>query len=279
MNITSIYIRYLHLFFLFLLFSCATKESKDPKDPKDQDSTISNDGSRITNPTKTIFYQLHSINGFFAPAGSTYEYDAGSKLWCERPTAGELMAYSQDAGINDPSEIPDLSNYFERKTTDLLNSCLLTVTQSSDYNAINLSVGSLFIYVDTIPKGLKSFQIQELRRPLFNFPINGDMILDNGRNFQMSLGNTPKITYINDYGNYELHFEEIRKQKFAKVKAEKAYFHQSNNANTKQKMFVLKNQNVLVKEINNDFALVSITNARGQIISGWLLKAELEIPN
>jgi hypothetical protein len=226
---------------------------------------------------KTDYYQLSNIQGFFAPSGSTYEYDTKRKLWCERPTAGEMMSFANSEGVSDPNQIPDLSNYFDLKTTTLLNSGILSIQKNVDYYAINLSVGSLFIYIDTIPVGINSFKLQSLRKRLFNFDIDGDMILEDGRNYFMTLKPSPMISFENDYGTYELHFQKIKSQKIAKVRATKAYFYAENNLNSQQRMFVLKNQNVYVYEINGAFAFVSLVNSYGQVIKGWLRKIDLAL--
>jgi hypothetical protein len=103
------------------------------------------------------------------------------------------------------------------------------------------------------------------------------MILDDGRNYVMTLKPSPMISFENDYGTYELNFQKIKSQKIAKVSATKAYFYAENNLNSQQRMFVLKNQNVYVYEINGAFAFVSLVNSYGQVIKGWLRKIDLAL--
>lgn len=261
--------------FSLILISClnTSRQKQKPFEPPKK-------GIKLTPPTasiKTDYYQLINIHGFFAPSGSTYEYDTKRKLWCERPTAGEIMSFVNNEGGSDPNQIPDLSNYFDIKTTTLLNSSILSIQKNEDYYAINLSVGSLFIYIDTIPVGIKSFKLQSLRKRLFNFDINGDMILDDGRNYVMNLKPSPMISFENDYGNYELHFQKINEQKIVKVRTTKAYFYAEKNLNSQQRMFILKNQNVYVYKITGDFAYVSLVNSNGQVIKGWLKKIDLAL--
>ena len=184
------------------------------------DSSNKSSSSNKIDSTTTEKFQLVAINGQFPPAGAVYEYDDKKSEWCNRPTAADLTAYATQNKIEDPEKIPDLSDYFGEKTTKLLNSCYITI--STKGNLVNFMLyyngNSVYEYSVNnagIPNnGSKEVRVDKINNfDLSPDPDPGSMILSDGKNYVITIGKEPTISFSNESGNYSLAFKKIMPDK------------------------------------------------------------------
>jgi hypothetical protein len=160
-------------------------------------------------------FQLVSIDGQFAPHGAVYEFDEIKGLWCERPMAADIMAYMAQNNIEgeDLSNLPDLSNFFERQTTERLNSCRISIITTGNlinylltYNGKNICEGS-FDKSDLINNNSKEINFKSLKN--FELDAEGSMDLSGGNTYSIIIGKDPSISFSNEIGNYGLSFKAM----------------------------------------------------------------------
>jgi hypothetical protein len=225
--------------------------------------------------TKTEHFRLSSISGTFSPHGGFYDYDASKKKWCERPMGADIFAYEAQNNIDDPGKVPDLSNYFDEKISNMINTNILSIVTRENNKIISLRFGGNLIFEDSVNLQTMSVKIS---KPLKNFigEIPGSMDLSEGRDYTISI-KSPSIKYSNEIGEYELNFSKVTTEDISIVLTEKAYFHKESSIETKGKGYVVKGQNVLIEKLSEKFAYVKFVNSKGSITRGWLLKSDLSI--
>jgi len=269
----------MRIFIVIILFTllqngCSNNSKKEQGSLIEKDS-IDTNGPIKKKITKTEHFRLSSILGTFPPHGGVYEYDAKQKIWCERPMAADMLAYASQNNIDDPRKVPDLSDYFDEKTSNMINTCILSIETLENKKIISLRFGGNLIFEDSVNLQTMSVKIS---KPLKNFigEIPGSMVLSDGRDYTISI-NSPSIKYSNEWGKYDLNFTKISTENISLVLTEKAYFHKESSKETKEKGFIVKGQNVLVEKLSDNFAYVKFVNSKGSITRGWLLKSDLSI--
>ncbi len=262
------------MLFTLLLNGCSSNSKEG------QDSALNKDSLNNKEPTKkeirkTEHFKLFSISGTFFPHGGWYEYDSIQKKWCERPMAADMLAYEAQNNIDDPEKVPDLSNYFDERTSNMINTCILSIETRENNKIISLRFGGNLIFEDSVTLEKISVKIP---KSLNNFigEIPGSMDLSEGRDYTISI-NPPSINYSNEVGDYELNFSKVSTENISIVLTEKAYFHKEPSIETKQKGYIVGGQNVFIEKSSDKFAYVKFINSKGIITRGWLLKSDLSI--
>lgn len=224
---------------------------------------------------KTEHFRLFSITGICAPHGGYYEYDSKKKNWCERSMMADINAYAHQNNINDIDKIPDLSYYFEKSISNMLNSCMLSIITRKETKIISLRFGGNLLFEDTLALSKTSVKIP---KSLNNFldDIPGSMDLSDGRDFRILI-NQLALKFSNDFGNYELNFSKIPIKNIAIVMTKKAFFHKEPSAETIEKGYIVRGQNVVIEKSNDTFVLVKFINSKGIVRKGWVLKSDLSI--
>jgi hypothetical protein len=183
------------------------------------DQVSSNNNSKTPEKPKEVIqineYQLAEISGQFPPRGGFLQYDKKKKKWCSRPSAGDIMSYTTVMELKDPSDIPDLSDYFDQSTTNKLNSCKLLMKSQGNIQTITLYFQGNVIYKNSLElgpnkKGINNIKLPDLRKLNLNGIGEPHMMMENGRNYELHLDTSqPMIKFENEFGNYELRFERI----------------------------------------------------------------------
>jgi hypothetical protein len=183
------------------------------------DQVSSNNNSKTPEKPKEVIqineYQLAEISGQFPPRGGLLQFDKNKKKWCSRMSMGSMMSYAKVNEIEDFSDVPDLSDYFDQSTTNKLNSCKLLVKSQGNIQNITLYFQGNVIYRNSIELGANKKAINNIKLPdLRKLNLNGIgepyILLENGRNYELHLDTSqPIIKFENEFGNYELRFERI----------------------------------------------------------------------
>jgi hypothetical protein len=260
--------------FILLLNGCSNNLEEEQGSLVDKDSL--NNNELIKNKIiKTEHFRLNSIFGTFAPHGGLYEYDSKQKKWCERPMAADMLAYASQNNIEDSEKVEDLSDYFDEKTSNMINTCILSVETREKNKIIRLRFGGDLIFEDSVNLQTRSIKISKLLKNFIG-ETPGSMYLSEGSNYLISI-NQPSINYSNEVGDYELNFSKITTEKISIVTKEKAYFYQDPLIESKEKVYIVKTQNVFIEKFTDKFVYVKFINGEGIITRGWLLKSDLSL--
>ncbi len=202
-----------------MLSSCSNSNSNESSLINKKDSILNNESAFIVNQkaeTTIEEFQLVSIIGQFAPHGAVYEYDSIKRSWCERPMAADMLAHATQNNIKDPKKIPDLSSFFNNQTTKYLNSCHLSIKTKGDSIYLLLRYKEKIMYECSYfiqNENNKSKQIKIDRLPNLDISKDiageGSMDLSEGREFIITIGKNPLLSFSNDIGNYDLLFTKI----------------------------------------------------------------------
>ena len=262
------------ILFTLLLNGCSNNSKEEQGSSIEKDSLNKNEPKK-KEITKPEHFRLFSILGTFAPHGGLYEYDSIQKKWSERPMAANMLSYASQNNIDDPEKVPDLSNYFDEKISNMINTCILSIETRENNKIISLRFGGNLIFEDSVTLQTMSVKIS---KSLKNFigEIPGSMDLSEGRDYTISI-NPPSMKYSNDVGDYELNFSKVSTENISIVLTEKAYFHKEPSIETKEKGYIVIGQNVFIEKSSDKFAYVKFINGKGVITRGWLLKSDLSI--
>lgn len=257
-----------------LLHSCSQNSKEKESISINQDS-INNNDLNNKQINKIEYFKLASISGTFAPHGGVYEYDTIQKKWCERPMAADMLAYASQNNIDDPGKVPDLSYYFDENTSNMINTCFLSIETRKSDKIISIRFGGNLIFEDSVTLQTMNVKVSKSLKNLMG-EIPGSMDLSEGRDYWISI-NPPVMKYSNELGEYEFNFSKVTDENISIVLTEKAYFHKEPSLETKEKGFIVRGQNVFIEKFNDKFTYVKFINAKGLIRRGWLLKSDLSI--
>lgn len=172
------------------------------------------DQSRAEESGTATAYQLVAIEGHFMPSGGFYELDDRTGVWCETPSAADMMSYARINGIDDPNDVPDLRTFFDEESTRLFNSCILSVRENGDGVLLSLNYDGKMIYSTSVnksdipPGGNHEIRVKTIKN--FELPqADGSMLLENGGDYVISVGNEPAISFTNEWGEYFLKFRRV----------------------------------------------------------------------
>ena len=273
---------------VFSIISCGGSSSKESNSMYKTDS-VYNDSSTSINNIKDAMsienYRLISIYGSTGVKGAFYEYDTVKAMWCDRPMAADMMAYSRQNNTVNPEDIPDLSTYFDIQTTNRLNSCLISIAKDLDstYFVLKYRGNSIFEYSFANSKN-KSSKPKEINvNVLKNFDLtvdDGSMDLSFAKKFVISVGENPSISFSNENGSYDLTFANVKgvskATKTAMITSDRAFFYKEPNVSTKRKAYMVKGQTVSYDKVNGDFFYGFFINTQGNKTEGWMLKSDVD---
>lgn len=244
-----------------------------------------------TTPTvkKILSVEQYRLDNLFQQDVShttIYNYDATQNLWCEHPNAAAMMSYMKMNDIQNPDDIPDMIQYFDVKTTNDFNSCMIKVADYGDFKDISLHYKGNIVYENSLKVGdqsgkFQTFKVKKLNN--FNLPMTGSIDYSNGRNYTITIEDQKaKIVFSNEFGNYEMELLKIRKNNavvsaegMASVISDRAYFHSQPDFSTKRKAFVVTGEQVRYSKTSGAFVYVVFFNTAGTKTQGWLLKSDL----
>jgi hypothetical protein len=157
----------------------------------------------------------------------------------------------------------------------MINTCILSVETREKNKIIRLRFGGDLIFEDSVNLQTRSIKISKLLKNFIG-ETPGSMYLSEGSNYLISI-NQPSINYSNEVGDYELNFSKITTEKISIVTKEKAYFYQDPLIESKEKVYIVKTQNVFIEKFTDKFVYVKFINGEGIITRGWLLKSDLSL--
>lgn len=165
----------------------------------------------------SVVYQLVAIEGQIAPDGGFYELDDRTGIWCELPSAADMMAYATVNGIDNPNDVPDLRTFFDKESTRLFNSCSLSLRESGTVVLLSLNYNGQMIYSASVNKsdipagGNHEIRVKTIKG--FELPqADGSLLMENGGDYVISVGNEPAISFTNEWGEYLLKFRRSSQQ-------------------------------------------------------------------
>lgn len=208
-NLTLVNMKYLSLILFTLiaaaLFSACSYRTSDGS-AADQ-VELSASGSAVT-------YQLIAIEGHTPPDGGFYELDDSTGRWCERPTAADMMSYARMSGLENPEDVPDLTNFFSDEETRLFKSCRITFNDRGKEISLSLSYNGAVVYSSIVDKaGIPASGNYEIRvKSIKGFDLpepSGSLLLAGGMDYVISAGSEPAISYTNELGQFFLKFRRL----------------------------------------------------------------------
>lgn len=231
-------------------------------------------------------YRLSSILAQTGMSGTIYDYNSSQNLWCEHPNAAGIMSYMKINDIQNSDDLPDLNQYFDVKTTNDFNSCIIKVNDFGDFKDVSLQYKGNIIYQNSFKAGdhsgkFQTFNVKKLNN--FNLPMIGSIDYSNGKNYVITIEDQKaKIVFSNEFGDYELELLQIKKNNavvssegMASVISDRAYFHSQPDFSTKRKAFVVTGEQVRYSKTSGSFVYVVFYNTAGTKSQGWLLKSDL----
>ena len=261
-----------------LTVSCSDTPQEKPVAAISRD-TIPQEETEEEAVPSTVYYRLTSILGKTGMHGAYYEYDLVMRKWCERPMAADMLAYATQNNIEKPEEVPDLSEYFDEQSTNLLNSCIISIKTYPDRRLFSLMFGGETVLEDSMRVSERKIKF---KGPFEKFNLDfegGSMDLTEGHDYEISFDTLPVLVYSNEVGQYELTFRKMElgysSKKMAKVKSDVTYFHSREDKTTREKAFLVRGQNVITLNVLDGFVESYFTNNKGVVTRGWLLTSDL----
>ena len=116
-----------------------------------------------------------------------------------------------------------------------------------------------------------------------NFDLSvedGSMVLSDGKEFVISIGENPSISFSNEYGSYDMSFANVKGvskgTKAAMITSDRAFFYKEPNVLTKRKAYMVKGQTVNYNIVSGDYFYAVFINEKGSKTEGWMLNSDVD---